>query len=180
MFGIKVKTPLKIYIVLTCLLLLDTFLFFRADISFPGTLADRLLFWCWLASTFFILVQYRRLLWTKVYTVLLLVLLFAAALPMGAPLVMLHTFALGKEVSFQAGNIRLSETVKNPFGRPYISVIRSYGLYEQEIATLEPDFEVKGRTYRLEDVLSVKEVTNNVQKELVFVFKTGSVIREIP
>lgn|SRR5690606_15695447 len=106
------KTALKIYIGLTCLLLLDTFLFLRADISLPGTLPDRLLFWCWLASTFFILVQYRRALWTKVYIVLLLVLLFASALPMGAPLVMLHAFALGKEVSYQVGNTRVAETVK--------------------------------------------------------------------
>lgn len=174
------KTPIKIYIILTCLLVLDALLFFSTGISLSGTSADRLLFWCWLVSTFYILFVYRKSFWTKVYAGLLLILLFVAALPMGAPLVMLHTFALGKDVSHQAGNIRVVETFKNPFARPYISVIRSYGLYEQEIATLEPDFEVKGRTYRLEDVLWVKEVTNNVQKELVFVFKTGSAIREIP
>ena len=95
------KTALKIYIGLPCLLLLDALLFLSADISLPGTLPDRLLFWCWLASTFFILFQYRKSIWTKVYTVLFLVLLFAAALPMGAPLVMLHAFALGKEVSIR-------------------------------------------------------------------------------
>ena len=174
------KSALKIYIGLTCLLLLDSLLFLSADISLPGTLPDRLLFWCWLASTFFILVQYRRALWTKVYIVLLLVLLFVAALPMGAPLVMLHTFALGKEVSYQVGNTRLTETFKSPLGRPYISVIRRYGLYEQEIAMLEPDFEIDGETYRLDDVLSIKEVKNDVRNELVFVFKTGSVTRKIP
>src|SRR5690606_35286111 len=126
--------------VLTCLLLTDALLFLSADISLRGTLPDRLLFWCWLACTFFILFQYRRSIWTKVYIVLLLVLLFVAALPMGAPLVMLHTFALGKEVSYQVGRTRLVETTKSPFARPYVSVIRSYGLYEQEVAMLEPDF----------------------------------------
>ena len=174
------KTALKIYIGLACLLLLDTFIFLSADISLPGTLPDRLLFWCWLASTFFILFQYRKSIWTKVYTVLLLVLLFAAALPMGAPLVMLHAFALDKEVSYQVGHTRLVETTKSPFAKPYVAVIRSYGLYEQETARLDMDFDVKGKTYRLADVLSIKEVTNDVRTKLLFVFKTGSVTREIP
>ena len=173
------KIPI-IYIVLTCLLLTDALLFLWADISLQGTLPDRLLFWCWLASTFFILVQYRKSIWTKVYTVLLLVLLFVAALPMGAPLVMLHAFALDKGVSYQVGHTRLVETTKSPFAKPYVSVIRPYGMYEQETARLDMDFDVKGKTYRLADVLSIKEVTNDVRTELVFVFKTGSVTREIP
>src|SRR5690606_38397517 len=110
------KTALKIYIGLTCLLLLDTFLFLSADISLPGTLPDRLLFWCCLAITFFNLVQYRRMFWTKVYIVLLLVLLFAAALPMGAPVVMSHAFALGKEGSYQVGDYMLLLQLFNLFG----------------------------------------------------------------
>lgn len=174
------KRAPKIYIGITCLLLLDTFLFLSADISLPGTLPDRLLFWCWLASTFFILVQYRKSIWTKVYTVLLLVPLFVAALPMGARLVMLHAFALDKGVSYQVGHTRLVETTKSPFARPYVSVIRPYGMYEQETARSDMDFELKGKTYQLANVLSIKEVTNDVRTELLFVFKTGSATREIP
>lgn len=93
---------------------------------------------------------------------------------------MLHAFALGKELSYRVANTRLQEIFKSPFGRPSIPVIPSYGFYEQEIAMLDPDINIKDKTYRLEDVQSIKEVTNDVQTELVFVFRMGSVIPEIP
>lgn len=170
----QMKIEIKIYRFITFLMLLDLALFGYLRISFRDTVIDRGLFWCWLVSTSYIIVRFRKLLWTKIYAGVLVFLLILAALPMGIPLIQLQHFALGKEASFRTKHFRIMTTSVSPLARPYISINRISGLFEREIAALDDEFVTDARLYRLENVIQIKEQTEGNKQQLVFIFKTDT------
>jgi len=178
----KMNNQIKIYLGISILLLLDLILYWTLDISFIGNLIDRIIFWLWFISTFYIVFKFIKKKWAKIYGFILITLIGISLLPMMVPFLTIIGFALVNEDSMKIDSeIHIRETSKSVIALPYISVLRNYWIFEREIGKTEFDFEINDDFFRIDDVKSIKKlpISNDEIIRLEFEFENGKVIREI-
>ncbi|WP_222983285.1 hypothetical protein [Flagellimonas meishanensis] len=174
------KNEIKIYIGITILLVADLILYLTNGISFAGNIIDRLIFWIWFIGTFYIVFKYVRKKWAKIYGMTLVGLTVLSFFPMGAPILTITAFAITNENSQKIDNeIRIFETAKSVIGRPYISVVRNYWIFEKEVGGMDYDFEINDEYYNLKDSKSIKRLPDSEDGKvrLEFEFENGKIIK---
>lgn len=104
--------------------------------SFSGYHTDKILFWIWLILTFTILIAYWKKKAIKIYTVILLISLFLAYLPMGIPLFALYSFAIGEDTLCDYSidpDHRIVEVKQIMATKPNIQLTKRYFIFEKII-----------------------------------------------
>ena len=100
--------------------------------------------------------------------------------PMGVPILSAIAFAFSIETSHEIDNeIRIFETAKSVIGRPYISVVKNYWMFEKEVGGIDYDFELNDEYYNLKDSESIKRLpdSENGKVRLEFEFESEKIIK---
>ncbi len=174
------KTEIKLYIWITILMLIDLIFYLTKRISFAGNLFDRMILWIWFIGTFYIIFKYIKEKWSKLYGIILIGLILLSLFPMGIPILTITAFAIVNENSVKVDNeIRLLETAKSVIGKPYISIIKNYWIFEKEIGEIDYYFELNDNYYTLKDSKSIKRLSNtdSGKVQLEFEFKNKKIIK---
>ncbi|MEW7281357.1 hypothetical protein ABW636_22445 [Aquimarina sp. 2201CG1-2-11] len=173
---------IKIYIGITTLMLIDFILYLTFNISFKGNITDRIVFWVWFISTFYIVFKFVKKKWAKIYGGILITMTGLSLLPMMVPFLTTISFAIVNQSSVKIDDeIHIRETSKSVIAIPYISILKSYWIFEREIGKTEYEFEIENKFYGIDDAKSIKRLntSGNQKIKLEFEFKNGRVIREI-
>lgn len=99
---------------------------------------------------------------------------------MGIPILTAIAFAFSFENSYKIDNeIRIFETAKSVIGRPYISVVKNYWIFEKEVGGMDNDFELNDKYYNLKDTESIKRLpdSENGKVRLEFEFENGKILK---
>ena len=133
--------------------------------------------------TFIVTLTQIKKRWAFWYSVTLVSLTLLSLLPMGVPFLTVVAFAIDPVDNSVKLNSRvmLRETAKSVIAIPTIEVVKSYYIFEKTIGTMDFNFNVDDKSYRLGDIESVREVTNdNVDRLTIeFKFKEGTVMRTL-
>ena len=177
------KILTRIYWGLTALLLLDTVLYLTNNVSLPGHWIDWSLFWCWFIMTFIVTLTQIKKRWAFGYSMTLIFLTVLSLLPMGIPFLTVVAFAIDpRDNSIKLNSrVTLRETAKSVIALPTIEAVKNYYIFEKTIGTTDFNFNVNDKSYRLGDVETVREMTNDNADRLTieFKFKDGTVVRTL-
>ena len=77
--------------------------------------------------------------------------------------------------------VTLRETAKSVIALPTIEAVKNYYIFEKTIGTTDFNFNVNDKSYRLGDVETVREMTNDNVDSLTieFKFKDGTLVRTL-
>lgn len=154
----------KIYILLSLLLIADLIAEIFFKISLAGYWSDRVLFWIWFIFTIYIVFAYWTKRWTKIYFSVLIAGIVLSMLPMGIIFLGILTSITGKGLIYKkelTNNYRFQITAYGIMSRPINEIIENKGLFEKEIANEPSDFEINDSTSisnkSIKDVTLLKE-----------------------
>ena len=131
------KKVLIAYCVITFLLVANIAGDLCCQISVAGYWNDRVLFWLWFFSTFFILITFWKKLLIKIYFGLLVVGVILSILPMMVPFwaIVLSSTGRGVHLIKQITPVYRLQTVGySIIGRPLIEIIKNKGILEKRVA----------------------------------------------
>lgn len=148
------------YAVLTCLLFLNVALDLGAGFSIRGYWPDRILFYLWIIGTVYIIVCYYKEKFVKIYTWVLVALIFLSTIPMMIPFLTIVSMGFARDTQFRKvlpDNYRVQMGGKSPIGNRIFEVIKGFGPVERLEGTANMNvLERALGTARLEDIQSVK------------------------
>ncbi|MFC4162754.1 hypothetical protein ACFOWU_03755 [Epilithonimonas zeae] len=130
------KIILKIYLVLSILLVSDGVLYYFWKISFAGYYSDVILFWLWILTSFSVIVLFWKKLLAKLLLGTLIVALILSILPMMLPFYTIF-FAMtpfGSRMQKDLNqNYRAQIVGYSMMRRPWLEIIEKKGIFEQQI-----------------------------------------------
>ncbi|MFC7345724.1 hypothetical protein ACFQO9_03195 [Chryseobacterium zhengzhouense] len=130
------KIILKIYLVLSILLVSDGVLYYFWKISFAGYYSDVILFWLWILTSFAVIVLFWKKLLAKLLLGTLIVALILSILPMMLPFYTIF-FAMtpfGSRMQKDLNqNYRAQIVGYSVMTLPWLEIIEKKGIFEQQI-----------------------------------------------
>ena len=189
---LKIKRViLKMYGVLSALLVTDLVAYFAFKISLKGYFADIILFWLWCLGSFLIVVIFWKRLLAKLFLIGMVSFVLLSMLPMGLPFyaLVLSTTPLGlwlsKDLNSSYRGQIVSYSVMVP---PWLEVMEKKGVIERRVLQckdrelLDDRLDVKMRNARdisfdseTDTTLTLKLFYTGAQKTLVFDKRTGAI-----
>ena len=152
---------IKVYIATTIIMIIDLLLYLFYRISFTGVILDKIVFWLWLLSTFYLIIHDFKKRWVKVYTGFLSLLIFLSFIPMGVPFIIIVGNAIHFENSIYVDNLRLAYTSESPLASRKIHISKRYLILEKEIGKIDLDYNINGKYYSFENVKKIRKVLPN-------------------
>lgn len=128
------KIFLRIYCILSILLIINCGLDYFQEISLRGYYSDVILFWLWLICSFVVIVVFWKKIMAKLLLATLLVTLALSIIPMMMPFyaLVLSTTSLGLHLNADLNeNYRAQIVQYSPMAHPWLEVIEKKGVLEK-------------------------------------------------
>jgi len=125
---------IRIYSIISALIVLNVLLYFFWKMSFAGYWSDRVIFWFWLVLTPVITFSWWRKLWAKIYFWLILAGLILTVIPMAIPFFAIYLSATGKgrlNHFTMKNNFRVQTVGYGVMGRPRILLVKNGLLFDK-------------------------------------------------
>ena len=188
------KTLLKLYLIISLLLLADILAYCCYKISLKGYYSDIILFWLWLGLSIAVIISYWKKILAKLLLVAMVLAIILSILPMAIPFYALifsttpYGLKLNKDLN---DNYRAQIVGYSVMAYPTLQIIVKKGLLEKQVFQcadfdlLNDEPEVKIRDAK--DVVLVSEtdskltlslIYSNLNKLLVFDKASGKVINK--
>ncbi|TXF81698.1 hypothetical protein FUA23_21925 [Neolewinella aurantiaca] len=170
---------LKVYIVITILLIGDLTVYLTNGISISGQLIDKIIFWTWGILSPIVIVKYSKRIWVKWYLGLVLFLITLSFIPMGIPFLKVALFATEFNNERRIRGYRLREGAKSVIAIPKISLIKDIGVFEKEIGEIDFYIEIDENSYRLSEIEKI-DINEEVDSVIIeFAVENQSTIQKI-
>ena len=125
---------IRLYLFVSALILLNICLYTSAKMSFAGYWSDRVIFWIWLLITPFVVINFWKKLWTKIYLGLLVAIVILTILPMALPFfgLILSGSGSGRINHFSLeNNIRVQTVGYGVIGTPRVQIVKDGLLFDK-------------------------------------------------
>lgn len=165
----KPRIILRIYMILSALLVLDCLLYYSRFISLRGYYSDVVLFWLWFATSYLVIVLFWKKLMAKLLLSGLILALVLSIIPMGIPF-----------YAFILSNTSLGLLIDKNLNKNYQAQIVGYSVMVYPwLEVLEKNGPIEKRVFRITD----SELTNNdtnlairTAKDILFNQETDSTL----
>lgn len=143
----KTRIILRIYMILSALLVLDCLLYYSRFISLRGYYSDVVLFWLWFATSYVVIVLFWKKLMAKLLLSGLILALVLSIIPMGIPF-----------YAFILSNTSFGLLMDKNLNKNYRAQIVGYSVMAYPwLEVLEKNGPIEKRVFRITD----SELTNN-------------------
>jgi hypothetical protein len=178
------KPLVRIFAILTTLLIIDLSLYLLFEISFAGHLADQILFWCWLVVGIIFLVKVVKNGFTLFFGFILIAVISFIYWPIAITIFSFFismTPTLGADYLYQDKDIRVEVTSDGIMGMPYVQVTKKYMILEKKISRLDFQGEANEEYHSVFDIKSIYRTDINRPQTITlgFVFESDTIRKEI-
>lgn len=165
----KSRIILRLYIILSALLVLDCLLYYSRFISLRGYYSDVVLFWLWFVTSYVVIVLFWKKLMAKLLLSGLILALVLSIIPMGIPF-----------YAFILSNTSFGLLIDKNLNKNYRAQIVGYSVMVYPwLEVLEKNGPIEKRVFRITD----SELTNNdtnlairTAKDILFNHETDSTL----
>ncbi|PTS96230.1 hypothetical protein DBR11_19575 [Pedobacter sp. HMWF019] len=187
------KSILKIYGVISLMLIADLAAYYFYKIGLNGYYSDITLFWLWIFSSIMIVILFWKRIMAKLLLAAMVLVLVLSILPMALPFytLMLSTTSLGLKMDKDLGkNYRAQIVGYSVMGYPVLQVTERKGIFEKQIfqcndnQLLNDDPNVKIRDakdiildHQTQDTLTLTLRYGIRNKSFTFDKKTGNIVK---